>query len=92
MIFVKYLGDLEHSVTEFTITGRRTEGGVHKEYYFITQLKVPLALKVPPPGATGWEKSAFSLPYWNFYSAEDLSSVNNSIFRRHKRKPCSFSK
>lgn len=49
MIFVKYLEDLEHSVTEFYNHREKDEGGVPEEYCFITQLKVPLALKVPPP-------------------------------------------
>lgn len=67
----------------FTITERRTEGGVHQEYCFITQLKVPLALKAPPPGAAaGWlgEVSIFS-PF-----------LRTIPFSKHVKENCSFSK
>lgn len=66
----------------FTIKERRTEGGVHQEYCFITQLKVPLALKAPPPSAAGWlgEVSIFS-PF-----------LGTIPFSKHVKENCSFSK
>lgn len=47
MIFVKYLEDLEHSVTEFYNHREKDEGGVPEEYCFITQLKSPFGSKSP---------------------------------------------
>lgn len=43
-IFVKYLGDLEHSVTEVYNPGEKDGGWRSRGILTITQLKVPLAL------------------------------------------------
>lgn len=82
----------------FTITERRTEGGVHQEYCFITQPKVPLALKAPPPGRCllgGWEAGRSqhflslpeNVPFAKHVKENSVLSINGSFLSGQRPPP-----